>query len=101
MNRRQLVGSVVAMAAAALLVANTSVADDKPAPAKGKKTFKCEGGNACKGTGACGAAGGAHDCAGKNECKGKGWVMTKNKKECDKMKAKLAEPEKKDEEKKS
>ena len=80
MNRRQMFGAVVAMAAAGIMVANRMVAGDEKKPAE--KTWKCSGANECKGKGACGAADGSHACAGKNECKGKGWVKVKTEKGC-------------------
>ena len=90
MNRRQMVGAVVAMAAAGLVLANTVKADD-PAPAPAK-TVKCIGGNGCKGQGAC--SGGGHSCSGKNECKGKGWIMTATDKECTDAGGKVAKKKK-------
>lgn len=98
MNRRQMVGAVVAMAAAAVFMANTGLADEKkPAdtPKAAEKKVKCMGGNACSGKGACGAADGSHACAGKNACKGKGWVMVGSEEECTKAGGKVAKAEKK------
>lgn len=95
MNRRQVLGAAVAIAAAGILVGQSGLADDKKAegkkPMAAKKTFKCMGGNECKGKGACASADGKSSCAGKNECKGKGWVMTANEADCNAMKAKMAE----------
>jgi hypothetical protein len=90
MNRRQMVGAVVAMAAAGLVLTNTMKADD--APKTPKKTVKCMGGNTCKGKGACGSADGSHTCAGQNECKGKGWIMTVTEKECTDAGGKVVPP---------
>ena len=99
MNRRQVFGAAVAVAAAGLLSSGAYASDqaapaDKPAAAK--KTFKCVGGNACKGKSECGVAG-AHGCHTQNACKGKGWVMVASEKECADNKAKnakAAEPKK-------
>src|ERR1700682_6171110 len=88
MNRRQMVGAVVALAAAGLVLANSVKADD-PAPTPAK-TVKCKGGNDCKGKGAC--SGGGHSCAGNNECKGKGWIMTTTAKECPDAGGKVVPP---------
>ncbi len=44
-------------------------------------TYECKGGNMCKGQGACGGPG--YSCAGNNKCMGKGFIMTKDKAECD------------------
>jgi hypothetical protein len=90
MNRRQMVGAAVAMAAAGLVLANTVKADD-PAPTP-SKNVKCIGGNACKGQGACSGAG--HSCGGANECKGKGWIMTTTEKECTDAGGKVAKGKK-------
>jgi hypothetical protein len=86
MNKRQMLGSMVAMAAAGMLVANAGLADDKKAEGKkaDKKTVKCMGNNSCKGKGACASADGKASCAGKNECKGKGWTMVGSADECTK-----------------
>ena len=92
MNRRQMFGAVVAMAAAGMVVANSGFANDKKTadkPKAEKKSIKCMGGNECKGKGACGAADGSHACAGKNECKGKGWVMVHSEAECTKAGGKV------------
>jgi hypothetical protein len=94
MNRRQMVGAVVAMAAAGLVLTSTMKADDAPAKTP-KKTVKCMGGNACKGKGACAAADGSHSCAGQNGCKGKGWIMTATDKECTDAGGKVVKPKKK------
>jgi len=96
MNRRQVFGAAVAVAAAGLLANGVYAADQKaPAekPAAAKKTVKCMGGNACKGKSECGVAG-AHSCHTQNACKGKGWVMVASEKECEDLKAKAAEPKK-------
>jgi hypothetical protein len=78
MNRRQVLGASVAIAAATLLVGRATFADETKAADTKKPAakVKCQGGNSCKGKGACGSADGKQSCAGKNECKGKGWVMT-------------------------
>ncbi len=94
MNRRHLIGAVVAMAAASLVMANTVRAEDAPK----EKKVKCAGINSCKGKGACAAADGSHSCAGMNSCKGKGWVMA-SEKDC-KEKGGTVVPEKKGEEEK-
>ena len=97
MNRRQVFGAAVAMAAA--MMTTTVLAEEKGAPAKpegAKKTVKCVGGNSCKGKSECGVAG-AHGCHTQNACKGKGWVMVASEKECADNKAKnakAAEPKK-------
>jgi hypothetical protein len=108
MNKRQMIGAVVAMAAAGVLAANTSLADhhEKAGEKKAdKKTMKCLGGNACSGKGACSAADGSSSCAGKNSCKGKGWTTVGSEEECTKAGGKVAKDEKKEapkaEEKKS
>ena len=81
MNRRKLMGLVVAGAVATFVGTNFGLAADEP---KGEtaKTVKCSGINECKGKGACNAADGSHGCAGKNECKGKGWVKVATEKDC-------------------
>lgn len=96
MNRRQVIGASVAVAAAALLVgrSNFAAADDAKKPAA-TKNVKCQGGNGCKGQGACASADGKVSCAGKNECKGKGWVMVSSAEECTKAGGKVVVPEKK------
>jgi uncharacterized membrane protein len=104
MNKRQMFGSMIAMAAAGMLVANASLADDKKAEAKkeAKKTVKCMGVNECKGKGGCASADGKNACAGKNECKGKGVSMTATDADCTKAGGTVVKPaEKKAEEKKS
>lgn len=97
MNRRQMFGNAVAIAAATLVLANSAQAgDEKKADKKAAdKKIKCLGGNECKGKGACGNADGTHNCGGKNECKGKGWSMVATAEECTKAGGKVAE-EKKD-----
>ncbi len=96
MNRRQMFGNAVAIAAATLVLANSAQAgDEKKADKKADKKIKCLGGNECKGKGACGNADGTHNCGGKNECKGKGWSMVATADECTKAGGKVAE-EKKD-----
>jgi hypothetical protein len=76
MNKRQMIGAIVAMAAAGVLASSAYAGDDKkPADKKGAKKaaqMKCMGGNACSGKGACASADGSTSCAGKNSCKGKG-----------------------------
>ncbi len=99
MNRRQVLGASVALAAATILVGRTGFAsgDDKgdmKKPAAAKKTVKCLGGNDCKGKGECASADGKHGCAGSNDCKGKGWVMVSSADECAKAGGKV-EPKKK------
>ena len=84
MNKRQMIGAVVAIAAAGMLVANGALAGEGTEKKGDAKKVKCMGGNSCKGTGACGAADGSHSCAGKNACKGKGWIKA-SKAECDKQ----------------
>jgi hypothetical protein len=103
MNKRQMFGSMIAMAAAGMLVANASLADDKKAEAKkdAKKSVKCAGANSCKGSSACASADGKTSCAGKNECKGKGWTMVGSADECTKGGGTVVKAEKKAEEKKS
>lgn len=93
MNRRQMFGAAVAMAAAGMLVANASFAGDKPAEKAAAKKVKCAGNNECKGKGACGGEG--HACAGKNECKGKGWTMVESEKACTDAKGTVVKEEKK------
>jgi len=97
MNKRQMYGAIVAMAAAGVLAANSGLADDKKATEKKgdkKAAMKCLGGNACAGKGACGAADGSSSCAGKNSCKGKGWTMVSSAEECTKAGGKVAEEKK-------
>ena len=103
MNKKQMFGSMVAMAAAAMLVANAGLADDKKAEGKkeAKKTVKCMGTNECKGKGGCATGDGKTSCAGKNECKGKGMTMTSSADECTKAGGTVIKDAKKAEEKKS
>jgi hypothetical protein len=99
MNKRHMLGAIVAMAAAGVLAANSGFADDKKAEGKkadAKKTMKCAGGNACSGKGACAAADGSSSCAGKNSCKGKGWTNVANEAECTKAGGKIVKEEKKE-----
>ncbi len=77
MNRRQMFGSLAAVAGGVMLTATAFGADKKA-----KKGVKCAGTNECKGHGECGAPDGSHACKGKNECKGKGWVTTSSAKAC-------------------
>ena len=98
MNKRQMIGAVVAMAAASVLAAGSSFAEEKKAEdkkAEKKPSVKCMGGNACSGKGACGAADKSHACAGKNSCKGKGWTMVENDKACTDAGGKVEKTEKK------
>jgi uncharacterized membrane protein len=97
MNKRQMVGAMVAMAVAGMLAANSGLADDKKAEKKAdaKKTMKCAGGNACGGKGACASADGSNSCAGKNSCKGKGWTNVSSEAECTKAGGKVVTEEKK------
>jgi uncharacterized membrane protein len=92
MNRRKMVGAVVAMAAAAIFAASSIRADDAPKPAE--KKVKCAGINECKGKGQCGSADGATSCSGTNECAGKGWVAV-TAKECKAKKGTVIEDKKK------
>lgn len=64
----------VGFAAAAALIALTSVASGTAAYAKGAKTVACYGINACKGQSDCKS--GNHECKGQNECKGQGFKDT-------------------------
>ena len=84
MNRRQMFGSLAAVAGGLLLTAS-AFGQDK----KGKKGVKCAGVNECKGHGECAAADGSHACKGKNECKGKGWVNAASTKACTDKKGKV------------
>lgn len=95
MNRRQMFGAAVAMAAAGMLVANTSFAGDKPADKAPAKKVKCAGANECKGKGQCASADGKSSCAGKNDCKGKGWQMVETEKGCTDAKGTVVKEEKK------
>ena len=101
MNKRHMLGAIVAMAAAGVLAANSGLADDKKTEKKTetKTSMKCAGGNACSGKGACAAADGSSSCAGKNSCKGKGWTNVKNEAECTKAGGKVVKEEKKTESK--
>ena len=78
MNRRQMFGSLAAVAGGLVLAASAFGQDKK----KGKAGVKCSGVNECKGHGECGAANGSHSCKGKNECKGKGWMNVSSEKAC-------------------
>ena len=103
MNKRHIIGTVVAMAAASVLAANSGLADHHEKAGE-KKGVKCMGGNACSGKGACASADGSVSCAGKNSCKGKGWTMSANEADCTKAGGKIVKEEKaapKAEEKKS
>lgn len=64
----------VGFAAAAALIALTSVASGTASYAKGAKTVACYGINSCKGTSDCKS--GSHDCKGMNDCKGQGFKDT-------------------------
>ena len=81
MDRRKVMGLVVAGAVVSFMGTNHMLAADA-GKTESAKTVKCSGINECKGKGACGAADGSHSCAGKNECKGKGWVKVATEKEC-------------------
>ena len=93
MNKRQIIGSVVALAAASVFAANTGLADHHEKKGE-KKGVKCMGGNACSGKGACASADGSSSCAGKNSCQGKGWTMASNAEECTKAGGKVEEKKK-------
>lgn len=73
-------------------LAGLSHADDtekmKAEMGGGDNPYTCKGGNACKSKGDCGGPG--YSCAGNNACKGKGFVMTKSKRECDALIAKIS-----------
>jgi len=99
MNKK-MIGTMVAMAVAGVLAANSGLADDKKAEKKAdaKKTMKCAGGNACAGKGACASADGSSSCAGKNSCKGKGWTNVSSEADCTKAGGKVVKEEKKAEE---
>jgi len=81
MDRRKLMGLVVAGAVVSFVGTNFGLAAEE-GKAETAKTVKCSGINECKGHGACASADAKHDCAGKNECKGKGWVKVATEKEC-------------------
>ncbi len=93
MNRRQMFGSVAAIAAGSLLLGTNVLADDKDK--KKAATVKCAGANACKGQGECNAADGSHSCKGKNDCKGKGWVNVADSKACKDAKGTVVKESKK------
>lgn len=71
MNIRIATGSMLAAAAAVLLLNGTVTST--PAEAKSNYAVKCFGINACKGHGSCKST--ANACKGKNACKGQGFSM--------------------------
>jgi uncharacterized membrane protein len=95
MNKK-MIGTMVAMAVAGVLAANSGLAEEKKAEKKADaKTMKCAGGNACAGKGACASADGSSSCAGKNSCKGKGWTNVASEAECTKAGGHIVKEEKK------
>ena len=80
MNRRKF--GIALGTAVAGLTAGAAMAQDAPAPKKGKtKAAKhdCKGMNDCKGQGGCKT--GDNGCKGKNSCKGKGGCAVPAKKQ--------------------
>ena len=76
-------GKLIALSAAGLFLAGTSLIAASPARAS-DESF-CQVKNSCKAKGACGVKG-KHDCGGKNACKGQGWVKLKiSKEDCEKV----------------
>jgi uncharacterized membrane protein len=69
-------GAAIAMAAAALFIAEAAVA---PASAADDTKVQCIGVNSCKGKSECASA--KNGCAGQNACKGQGW-LTLTEKDC-------------------
>lgn len=78
-------GTLLALAAAGLLMSATAQAASHAEAGKGH----CIGANECKGKSACKTADNA--CGGKNACKGKGFTMA-TKAECEKAKGKFEAP---------
>ena len=93
MNRREMFGTVAAIAAGSLLLGTSVLADDKKA--KKAASVKCAGANSCKGQGECNAPDGSHSCKGKNDCKGKGWTNVADAKSCKDAKGTVVKEEKK------
>jgi uncharacterized membrane protein len=83
--------TVLASAVASLFIAGAAqqVVSGEEAGAEAK--VKCEGVNACKGQSECATA--TNGCKGHNACKGKGHLNV-TQKECDDLKAKMAEESK-------
>ena len=76
MNKLQLTGAVIAIAAASMFAITPAVAAEVAS-----NQVKCSGVNACKGQGSCKTAN--NSCKGQNSCKGKG-VSLMTKEDCDK-----------------
>lgn len=82
--KARVTGSVLAIAAATLFLANTAGAQEaasSPSTSEAKPAqVKCMAGNDCAGQSACKTAtsAGPHQ----NNCKGQGFVMTSTEKEC-------------------
>ena len=87
MNFKKLAVTSLTIAAASIASMSVHAEDAKKDDKKAKAAaeFKCEGATECAGKGGCKSA--TNECAGKNGCGGKGWVMTKDKKACEEMKA--------------
>src|SRR5207302_10344593 len=85
-------GSLIASAAASLIMAGALTARADEGKKGGGDAVNCAGVNACKGQGSCATA--ENSCAGKNGCKGKG-VVEMSAADCAKKGGKVAEKPKK------
>jgi hypothetical protein len=81
MDRRTMMGLIVAGAVVSFVSTSHGLAADKAKP-ETAKTVKCSGINECKGKGECASPDGSSSCSGKNACKGKGWVKVADEKAC-------------------
>lgn len=81
MDKRGVVGAMLAVTVGMMFLAQPIFADDTAKPQGADQAgVKCIGGNSCKGQSSCMTA--SNSCKGQNACKGKGWVTAASAQEC-------------------
>jgi len=81
MEKRGVVGAMLAVTVGMMLIAQPIFADDTAKTQGANQAgVKCVGGNSCKGQSSCMSA--SNSCKGQNACKGKGWITSASAQEC-------------------